>query len=91
MALPSAADVALKLYNFNLSRNASRLAQIATDTQREQAQALLAPALALCADIAETVAFFYRHDPDPASRRVKEEHWGVVFESTAEPDAPPVP
>ena len=90
MGYPTADDVRVKQYNFNLARNASQLAQIATDNRREVAAARLPAGLALAIDIADTVEFFYRHDPDASSRRVKEERWGVVFESTPVP-APPTP
>lgn len=90
MALPSADDVQQKHYDFNGQRNLSQLAQIATDNAREAAAARLPAGIYLATDIADTVEFFYRHDPDASSRRVKEERWGVVFESDAAP-TPPTP
>lgn len=97
MALPSAAEIQILDYNFTIERNLAQTAETHTDTQREEAHALYPEAQALAVDICDTVEFFYRHDPDASSRRVKCERWGVVyvFESATPvpppPPAPPVP
>ena len=91
MALPSALDVQQLQYNFQLQRNLATTALTYTDTQREEAQALYPEAQALAVDICDTVEFFYRHDPDPGSRRVKCERWGVVYFFEPAPAAPPPP
>jgi hypothetical protein len=46
---------------------------------------------ALAVDICATVEFFYRKDPDAASRRAKCERWGAVYVADAEPVAPTPP
>ena len=89
MALPSAADVAALLATFKTQRDESNEVQVETDAQRETLQALYTEALALAVDICDTVEFFYRHDPDASSRRVKCERWGVVYVSDPAPVTPP--
>ena len=37
------------------------------------------------------VEFFYRDDPDPASRRDKCEPWGLVYEDPSKPAPEPTP
>jgi hypothetical protein len=93
MALPSAAEVgALRGFFLNL-HNQSEQAQVNTDTQREELQALYPEAQALAADICDTVEFFYRKDPDDGSRRTKCQRWGVVYiyDQPAAPTPTPTP
>ncbi len=49
----------------------------------------------LCKDLYDTVEFYFRKDPDDASRRQKCERWGVAYASDpgepAEPPNPPAP
>ena len=49
----------------------------------------------LAADITPTVEYFYRHDPDASSRRVKCARWGVVYSfapnETPDPEEPEEP
>ena len=68
--------------HFQIQRNLATTALTHTDTQREEAQALYPEAQALAVDLCDTVEFFYRHDPDPGSRRVKCERWGVSISSS---------
>lgn len=79
MALPSAAEVATLSTQFRTLRAQSRQAQTTTDREREEVGALYAEAQALAVDICDTVEFFYRKDPDAASRRAKAARWGVVY------------
>jgi hypothetical protein len=92
MALPSAADVAALLTQFNTARAASQQAQVYTDQQRKELNALYPDAQALAADICDTVEFFYRKEPDPGTFRNQCSRWGVVYiydDGTATPPPPP--
>lgn len=79
MALPSAAEVATLRTQFRTLRAQSQQAQVDTEREREEVGALYAEAQALAVDICDTVEFFYRKDPDAASRRAKAARWGVVY------------
>jgi hypothetical protein len=89
MTLPSAAQVATVLAAFKEARDKSQLAQTKTETEREEAQTIYTEAQALAVDICDTVEFFYRKDPEPASRRSKCRRWGVVY--ITEPGETPDP
>ena len=92
MCLPTAAQVAAKLAEFNAARAQSESAMSNTNTQQEESAAMYPEAHALAVDICDTVEFFYRKDPDPASRRAKCTAWGVVYvyeDGTTEPPAAP--
>ena len=92
MALPSAAEVGALAAQFKTQRDESDRVQVDTDKQREALQTLYADALALAVDICDTVEFFYRHDPDAASRRTKAARWGVVYiYDPSEPQPAPTP
>lgn len=93
MALPAAAEVATHFAAFTTARNAAKKAQVATDREREDVTALYPAAQELAVDICDTVEFFFRKDPDPASRRAKCKLWGVVYfyEPGEPPDATPAP
>jgi len=93
MALPSAAEVGALLTQFQTLENQSEQAQVNTDKQREELQALYPEAQALAVDICDTVEFFHRKDPDDSSRRVKCSRWGVVYiyDQPAAPTPPPAP
>ena len=79
MALPSAVNVGEVLTEFRNVRHATEQAQVKTDDEREDVDALYPAAQALAVDIADTVEFFYRKDPDASSRRAKCRRWGVVY------------
>jgi hypothetical protein len=89
MALPSAADVGALLAEFKAFRNQVQTAERATNREQEEAMALYPDAQELGEDICDTVEFFYRKDPDAASRRAKCEQWGLVY--VFEDNAPPAP
>ena len=93
MALPSAAQVGTLLTQFKNLSQQSEQAQVNTDQQREELNALYPEAQALAVDICDTVEFFYRKDPDDASRRVKCQRWGVVYiyDQPAAPAPAPTP
>ncbi len=93
MALPSAAQVGTLLTQFKNLSYQSEQAQVNTDQQREELNALYPAAQALAVDICDTVEFFYRKDPDDASRRVKCQRWGVVYiyDQPAAPAPTPTP
>jgi hypothetical protein len=79
LALPSAAEVATHLTAFTTARNLAQQAQVKTDREREDVSALYPAAQALAVDLCDTIEFFYRKDPDDASRRAKCKRWGVVY------------
>ncbi len=79
MALPSAAEVAAHLTAFTAARNLAQQAQVKTDREREDVSALYPAAQALAVDLCDTIEFYYRKDPDDASRRAKCKRWGVVY------------
>jgi hypothetical protein len=89
MQLPSAGEVDDLRQQFLGLRSQSDQALVNTDRQREELQAVYAEAQALAVDICDTVEFFYRKDPDAASRRAKCERWGVVYVADAEPAPAP--
>ena len=88
MTLPSAAEIGALLTQFNTVRNQSQQAQVTTDQKQEVVSALYPQAQALAVDICDTVEFFYRKDPDPASFRTKCQRWGVVYVYEPPPAAP---
>jgi hypothetical protein len=79
MALPTAAEVQTALTAFTVARSDAQRAQVKTDSEREDVSALYPEAQALAVDICDTVEYFYRKDPDPASLRAKASRWGVVY------------
>lgn len=79
MALPSAAEVSAHLTAFTAARNLAQQAQVKTDRERDDVSALYPAAQALAVDLCDTIEFFYRKDPDDASRRAKCKRWGVVY------------
>jgi hypothetical protein len=91
MQLPSADEVDAVRQQFLTLRRQSDQALVQTDREREELQALYPEAQALAVDLCDTVEFFYRKDPDAASRRAKCERWGVVYVADAVPEPAPVP
>ena len=93
MMLPSAREVGLVRSQFLTLRAQQSQAVVTTDREREELMALYTEAQALAVDICDTVEYFYRKDPDPASRRVKCQRWGVVYfyEPGETPEVPPAP
>lgn len=96
MALPSAVEVGALGTQFSAVRALSQTAQATTDRQRDELSAVYAEAQVLAVDICETVEFFYRKEPESATRRAKCQRWGLVFlyegAQTAEPQpTPPTP
>ena len=93
MALPSAAEVDALRTQFSTLGDQSEQAQVHTDKQREELQAIYPEAQTLAVDICDTVEFFYRKDPDDSSRRVKCSRWGVVYvyDQPAAPAPAPAP
>lgn len=93
MALPSAAEVGAIRTQFLAVFNQRDQAEVTTDREREELMALYTEAQALAVDICDTVEYFFRKDPDPASRRVKCQRWGVVYiyEPGETPETPPAP
>ena len=95
MALPSAGDVGTHEAAFLAAFAASQRAQVKTDEERADVSTLYPDAQALAVDLCDTIEFYYRKDPDPASRRAKCSRWGVVYfyepNETPDPVVPPVP
>lgn len=93
MALPGAAQVGAVRDQFVAARQQSQAAQVTTDREREDVSTLYPEAQALAADLCDTVEFFYRKDPDAASRRAKASRWGVVYlyDANETPDPTPAP
>ena len=79
MSLPSAAEVTGQLGTFRTFHQQSEQAQVNTDSEQEDVSALYPDAHTLAVDICDTVEFFYRKEPDDASRRAKCMRWGVVY------------
>ena len=90
MAMPSAAEVETARVQFKTELDLSKQADVTLDREEEEAGALYPEGLALAVDIVEQVEYFFRKDPNDASRRQKCTRWGVVyiFEPN-EPGAPP--
>jgi hypothetical protein len=93
MALPSAAEVTTHFTAFTTARNLAQQAQVKTDREREDVTALYPAAQALAVDLCDTIEFYYRKDPDDASRRAKCKRWGVVYfyEPNEPQDSEPTP
>jgi len=92
MAMPAASEVGAQLSAFTTARQSAQQAITKTDRERDDVTALYPTAQALAVDLCETIEFFYRKDPDPASRRSKCKRWGVVyFYETNEPQDPEPP
>ncbi len=79
MSNPGAAAIAPLLAAFNAARTPHEQTLTATDTEREELQALYPEAQALAVDICETVEFYYRGDKIPSRFRVKCRRWGVAY------------
>ncbi len=62
-----------------VARRLAQQAQVKTDREREDVTALYPAAQALAVDLCDTIEFYYRKDPDDASRRAKCKRWGVVY------------
>ena len=95
MSLPSAGDVGTHEALFLAAFAASQRAQVKTDEERADVSTLYPEAQALAVDLCDTIEFYYRKDPDPASRRAKCSRWGVVYfyepNETPDPVVPPAP
>ena len=93
MALPSAAEVETARVQFKTDLDLSKQAGVTLDREEEEAGALYPEGLALAVDIVEQVEYFFRKDPNDASRRQKCTRWGVVyvFEPGEPPDPAPAP
>ena len=92
MDLPSAAEVAAVFARFETLRVAVENGHKALNKAQEALAQHLEPAKALSKDVYDYVEFFYRDDPDPASRRDKCAPWGLVYaDSTTPPDPEPTP
>jgi hypothetical protein len=91
MALPSAAEVAASLSQFNALGSQSETAQLKTDTQRRVLNGDYPAALALAVDICDTVEYFYRKTASDATRRVQCQRWGVVYSYDNGSTPPPAP
>ena len=90
MALPSAAEVAAALAAYQTLADESDATKTNTNQQQEKLSADYDEAQALAVDICDNVEFFYRKDPDAASRRAKAVRWGVVYiYDPSEPQPPP--
>jgi hypothetical protein len=79
MMMPSAEEIESILLVFRAFRQDSVAAKARTNREDEEAQALYLVAQKTAVEINDTVEFFYRTDPDPASRRAKCAVWGVVY------------
>jgi hypothetical protein len=91
MALPNAAEVKNLRDQFHAMRNANQVAQVDTDKQKEELQALYDEAHDLAVDICDTVEFFYRKDPDASSRRSKCNETPDEAPAPSAPAATPAP
>ena len=101
MAMPGAAEVEAARVQFKTELDLSKQADVTLDREEEEAGALYPEGLALAVDIVEQVEYFFRKDPNDASRRQKCTRWGVVYifepgeapapVPTPTPPTPPVP
>ena len=93
MALPSAAEVAAVLAEFETALLASEAAQTEVNRAEEALAAYKPAGLELTRDVYDEVEHFYRKDPDASSRRDKCEPWGLTYTAEGEPppEEPPAP
>ncbi len=79
MSHPTAAQVDALRTEFATLRTQGDTAQVNTGERRDELWTFFDEAQALAVDLCDTVEFFYRKDPDAASRRVKCQRWGVTY------------
>ena len=91
MDLPSADEVADVFAIFEAARQAVEAGHKELNLAQEALAAHLPAATELSVDVYDHVEFFYRKDPDPASRRDKCEPWGLVYVDTSKPAPEPTP
>ena len=91
MDLPSAVEVNAVYQEFEAARLAVEAGAVELNAAQETLAADFPAARALAVDIYDEVEFFYRRDPDPASRRAKCEPWGLQYVSEGEEEPTPEP
>lgn len=90
MNMPNISRIVTLLNSFKTARSAALQSRVKMNKEQEDASTLLPEARNLAIDICDTVEFYYRKDPDPASRRQKCALWGVVYVYD-EGETPPAP
>ena len=81
MANPTAVEVGSKLTDYTTKHNTQSEKKDAYDDAQQVVGGMFAPVKQLVVDIWDEVEFYFRHEPDEASKRRKCREWGVVYVS----------
>jgi hypothetical protein len=81
MANPTAIEVGVKLSDYTTKRNTQSEKKDAYDDAQQVVGGMFDTVKQLVVDMWDEVEFFFRHEPDEASKRRKCREWGVVYVS----------
>ncbi|MFZ4591741.1 MAG: carboxypeptidase-like regulatory domain-containing protein [Ignavibacteria bacterium] len=81
MVNPKTTEVDAKFLTYKTKHNTQSEKKDAYDTAQQEVAAMFEPVKALVVDMWDEVEFFYRHEPDEASKRRRCREWGVVYVS----------
>ena len=81
MGFPTAAQVEAKYTAYLTKHNTQSQKKDEYDNAQQAVAAMFEPVKALVVDMWDEVEFYFRHEPDEASKRRKCREWGVVYVS----------
>jgi hypothetical protein len=81
MVNPKTTEVDAKFTAYKAKHNTQSEKKDAYDTAQQAVAAMFEPVKQLVVDMWDEVEFFYRHEPDEASKRRRCREWGVVYVS----------
>lgn len=81
MVNPKTTEVDAKFLTYKTKHNTQSEKKDTYDTAQQEVAAMFEPVKALVVDMWDEVEFFYRHEPDEASKRRRCREWGVVYVS----------
>lgn len=81
MINPKATEVDAKFLTYKTKHNTQSEKKDAYDTAQQEVAAMFEPVKQLVVDMWDEIEFFYRHEPDEASKRRRCREWGVVYVS----------
>jgi hypothetical protein len=81
MTNPTAAEVGLKLADYTTKHNTQSEKKDAYDNAQQVVGGMFGTVKQLVVDMWDEVEFYFRHEPDEASKRRKCREWGVVYVS----------
>lgn len=80
MTNPAPGEIAPILADYQTALGTLLQAKVETNALQETVSNRRKELIALARDISETIRFHHRKDPDPSSRRAKNELWGVTYD-----------